>query len=45
MCKDYHSINKKTILDHYPMPTLEELIDVVESTWIFSTLDLKSKYH
>lgn len=42
MCRDYRLVNWKTKSDRYPMPTLEELFDVVGHARVFSTLDLWS---
>ncbi|BBN03753.1 hypothetical protein Mp_2g26090 [Marchantia polymorpha subsp. ruderalis] len=45
MCGDYRPINRQTKSDKYAMPTPEEIFDVVEHGWIFSTLDLRAGYH
>ena len=45
MCGDYRLVNKKIKSDRYPMPTPEELFDVVGKARVFSTLDLRSGYH
>lgn len=45
MCGDYLRVNKETTSDCYPMPTPEELCDVVEHAQIFSTLDLRFGHH
>ena len=39
------TINKYTILDAYPMPTIEELIKQIAQNKVFSTIDMKSAYH
>ena len=44
MCGDYHPVNRKTRLDRYPMPILEELFDAIGFSQVFSTLDLRSGY-
>ena len=46
MCVDYRPLNAITIIDQYPLPRIEELIDQVGSTAkLFSKLDLHSGFH
>ena len=47
VCVDYHGINKRTIPDHYPIPRIDDLIDMVGQCrgQIFTTLDLMKGYH
>ena len=45
MCGNYRPINKRTKLDRYAMPTLEEIFDVVGHAKVFSTLYLRFGYH
>ena len=47
LCVDYRSINKDTILDRYPLPCVDELLDAIgnQKVMYFTTLDLMRGYH
>lgn len=44
ICVDYRRLNAITKTDPYPMPRIDELIDLVKRTLYMSTIDLRSGY-
>lgn len=44
LCVDFRPLNKKLIKDRFPIPHLEEQLDLLQCGRVFSKLDLKNGY-
>lgn len=45
LCVDYRKLNQKTIRDAFPLPRIEESLDALHGSSLFSTCDLASGFH
>lgn len=45
MCVDYRKLNSKTVRDSFPLPRIEDALDSLAGSTLFSTMDLASGYH
>ena len=44
-CVDYRQLSKMTIKNKYPLPRIDDLMDQLHGSSVFSKIDLWSGYH
>ena len=44
-CVDYRKLNQVSTKDRYPLPQVSDVLDGMQGTAVFSTIDLKSGFH
>ncbi|CAK1601296.1 unnamed protein product [Parnassius mnemosyne] len=45
LCVDYRALNRKTKKTHYPLPRIEDQLDLLAGNTLFTSLDLASGYY
>jgi hypothetical protein len=45
LCIDFRRLNKVTIKNKYPLPSINDLFDQLKGARIFSNIEFRSRYH
>lgn len=43
VCIDYRAINRIIVKDRYPLPLIEDILDKLQDSCVFSSLDLRNR--
>ncbi|GFV53640.1 retrovirus-related Pol polyprotein from transposon 412 [Trichonephila clavipes] len=44
VCIDFRKLNRVLVNDHYPLPLIEDILDKLQDTRVFSTIDLRNGF-
>ena len=44
LCTDYKQLNKITVKNKYPSPKVEDLLDQLQDSYVFSKINLRPDY-
>ncbi|GFS89254.1 retrovirus-related Pol polyprotein from transposon 297 [Trichonephila clavipes] len=44
VCIDFRKLNRVLVMDHYPLPLIEDILDKLQDTRVFSTIDLRNGF-
>jgi hypothetical protein len=45
MCPNFHTLKKLTIKEKFPIPAIDDLLDELSGTQLFTKIDLRCSYH
>jgi hypothetical protein len=45
LCVDFRELNRKSVLDHHPIPRIQNMLDALGGSLWFSVLDQGKVYH
>ena len=45
MCIDFKALNANTIIDAYPIPHIDNILELLGGSVVFSKIDLAQGYH
>ncbi|GKA50869.1 putative reverse transcriptase domain-containing protein [Tanacetum coccineum] len=45
MCIDYQELNKLTVKNHYPLPRIDDMLDQLQGSSVYSKINMRSGYH
>nr|GEY11588.1 reverse transcriptase [Tanacetum cinerariifolium] len=45
MCIDYRELNKLAVKNRYPLPRIDDLVDQLQGSSVYSKIDLRFGYH
>ena len=45
LCVDYRKVNEMTVKDIFPIPLIEDLMDELGGSHVYSKIDMRAGYH